>query len=172
MTPEEIKQRMRLYDAVREAFYTARIKPLPDYEEKILQHIAGLGVVAEVADAGYLILRQDQTQMAVSQACETIRQSHPEWFISSAKDRVVCREDLDRGSATERVSARSAWIAAHGLEAWEKLPRTRAEAERKAIIPDPSMTAAQYVQLSVSEKSRLAAALGVDGVRKIMARKN
>ena len=169
MTTDEMKQLAELHGAVLDAFHAARIKPLPDTEQQILDYLQSLGVKAS-APNGYLQLEQSGTQMVVAQACESIRDAHREWFVSDpSRDAIVCREDF-HGSATEIISAKSAWIRKHGLEAWERLPETRALAEKRAVVPSPTMNRQDYLSLDVHSKARLAAAVGIAGIRRIMAR--
>jgi hypothetical protein len=171
MTAEEIKGQVALHNALVSAFYAAGIKPLADSEQRILDYLTSLGVKAS-ADAGYLTLEQSGTQMVVSSACESVRKAHPEWFAFDFKRDgagVISREDF-HGTPREIAAAKSAYLSKHGLAAWEQLPATRAEAQRKSAIPSATMSRSEYLSLSFSDRSRLAGIIGADGVGRIMSR--
>ena len=86
------------------------------------------------------------------------------------RDAISSRQDLERGTPQEVSQAKSAYIAKNGLPAYERLPRTQAEAERKAVAPSADMTKREYLSLTFSEKAKLAGILGAAGIGRIMGR--
>ena len=169
MTEAEMRELVAVHNAILDACHAAHLKPLPDTEPQILDFLKSLGVVAS-APNGYLELRQGDNELVVSKCCERIRTAHPELFVSDpSRDAIISKEDF-HGSTLEVTQAKSQWIAKHGLAAWEALPNTRALAERRAVIPSPLMSRADYVALDVHSKARLAATIGVNGIRRILAR--
>lgn len=170
MTTVEMQQLVAVHNALIDAMHAAHVKPLPDTEAKIIDYLTSLGVTATVdPDGGFLRLMQGTTEIAVSPACQQIKAKHPEWFVSTpGQGQITSKEDF-RGSPREIQVAKSAYIQKHGLDAWQNLPNTGAEAQRKAIIPSPLMNRKEYLQLTFSERARLAS-LGPDVISKIMAR--
>jgi hypothetical protein len=170
-TAEEIRDEFALLSAIRDIFWTYGMRLLPDKERDVLSHLRSLGVSAAVGGTGYLILQQGSTLMVLSEACETVRKQLPQLFTADPRhDAVSSREDLERGSPSEIAHAKSDWIKSHSLEQWERLPATRAEAERKAVVPDANLNRASFLALPFSERSRLAGVLGAAGISRIMSR--
>jgi hypothetical protein len=172
MTEEEMKAETRTRAALLNQLNQLGMRPLPNTEPAILQWFQSKGVTAS-GEAGYLTLVQSDGNAAVpSSACETLRKERPDLFASDARrDKISSRQDLERGTNAEIYKAKSDYVKANGLEAWERLPRTKAEAERKSAPVSLDMTRAEYLALSFAEKARLAGVLGADGISKIMARK-
>lgn len=169
MTGEEIRNEFAIRDAVRTAFLMVGMRLLPNAEVAVLEHMRGLGVTASIAK-GYLELQQGTTDLVINKTCETIRQQMPQLFASDPHyDTIASREDF-HGSPSEIAKAKAAYVSKWGLAAWERLPATRAEAERRAVTPSADMNRAQYVALPFSEKSKLAGILGAEGIRRIMSR--
>jgi len=147
------------------------MKPLPNSEKTILDWFAGRGVTCS-AEPGYLVLTQQDGSAAVpSAACETLRKEMPQLFLPDPRrDSIVCLQDMERGTPLEIARAKSAYLKAHGQTSYENLPRTREQAERRAVVPHVDMTRKEYLQLSLSDKSALAGAIGAAGIAKIMSR--
>jgi len=170
-TAEEIKQDFALQNALRDSFWLLGLRLLPDREADVLAHLRSLGVKV-TTEHGYLeATTAEGTGVVLSAAAETIRSKNPTWFASDPKrDAVSSREDLERGSASEVLKAKSDWIKSHGLTAWEHLPRTKADAEKKAVVPNANMTRSEYLSLPFSERSKLSGILGPAVIGRIMAR--
>ena len=172
MTTEDMRQQVAVRNAIITQLHSCGMRPLEGSEAAILQWFTSRGVTA-TAPNGYLVLTQSDGSAAVpSSACETLRTECPHLFVPDPKrDAITSRADLERGTTLEIARAKSEFINKHGLAAFENLPRTKADAERRAVAPSPDMTAREYAQLSRSEKSRLIGAVGIDAITKIMARK-
>ena len=172
MNPEELREQIAVRNAIISQLHSCGMRPLADSETAVLDWLKSRGVVAS-APNGYLVLTQsDGSAVVPSAAMETLRKERPELFVPDPKrDAITSRADFERGTASEINHAKATYITKHGLEAYENLPRTKADAERKAVAPSPDMTAREYAQLSRSEKSRLIGAVGINVITKIMARK-
>jgi hypothetical protein len=171
MNEVEMKTELAVRNAVISQLHSCGLKPLEGSEPAISEWFKSKGVTA-TAPNGYLELTQTDGSAAVpSSACETLRKELPHLFVPDPKrDAISSRQDLERGTSQEISHAKANFISQHGLPAYEALPRTRAEAERKAVAPSPDMTRSEYLSLSFSDKARLAGVLGSAGIGKIMAR--
>jgi len=172
MTEQEMKAETRTRAALLNQLNQLGMRPLPNSEPAILQWFQSKGVTAS-GEAGYLTLTQaDGSACVPSSACETLRKECPHLFASDARrDKISSRQDLERGTNQEIAKAKSDYIRANGVDAWERLPKTKVEAERKSAPVSLDMVRSEYLALSFAEKARLAGVLGPDGISRIMARK-
>jgi len=171
MNTEQMQKDLQVRNALLQTFHQHGMKPLPDALEPILAKLTELGVTAN-ADAGYLSLTQGDTAVVPSAACERIRSLLPQLFVADPRrDKVSSREDLERGTPGEIAKAKSDWVKANGMQRWESLPRTKAQAEAKAIVPSAMLTAKEFRLLSRADKAALSGVLGYAGIERIMARR-
>jgi hypothetical protein len=172
MNTEALKSGSAIRTALLNQLNGCGMHPLPNTESAILAWFDSKGVTAS-APTGYLVLTQsDGTAVVPSSACETLRRELPHLFTADpARDTVSSLQDLERGSASEIARAKSQYISKHGLEAYQRLPRTKAQAELVAVPVTLDLTRSQYLALSFSEKSRLAGVIGAAGIGQIMSRK-
>lgn len=172
MNETEIRQSAAVQNALLKTFHSVGMKPLQDTEGTLLEKLTAMGVTADTS-AGYLSLTlADGTEVVPSAACERLRKENPLLFVADPKrDAVSSREDLERGTPEEIFKAKSAYIKTAGADAYERLPRTKAEAEVKAAAPSPSMTRKEYLSLNRHDKAQLAGVIGAAGIGKIMARR-
>jgi hypothetical protein len=168
----EMREQLAVRSALLSQLHACGMRPLPDSEAEILRWFADKNVLVSAAN-GYIELTKDDGSAAVpSSACETLRRERPELFLADPKrDKVSSRADLERGSQSEISRAKAIYVSEHGLAAWERLPQTKAEAERKAVVPSPDMTAKEYRALPFSDRVRLSGIIGPAGVGKILGRK-
>jgi hypothetical protein len=168
----EMREQLAVRSALLAQLHGCGMRPLPDSEPEILRWFADKRVVVSAAN-GYLELTQDDGSAAVpSSACETLRRERPELFVADPKrDAISSRQDLERGSQSEISKAKALYVSQHGLAAWERLPQTKAEAERQSVAPSPDMTAKEYRALPFSDRVRLSGIIGPAGVGKILGRK-
>lgn len=165
-----IEQTFAIRKALAAAFSQHGMRLLPGGVEQVEQLLKSKGVAVTINPAGFLELRQDATQIVVSSALEGIRTQAPALFVSDPRyDAISSREDF-RGSPAEILKAKALWLSQHSLAAWETMPATKAEAERKAAPIDANMSRAQYMALSLAEKSQLISAIGSEGIEQIMVR--
>ena len=171
MTDQELQQDIALRRALVSAFLVCGMRPLDGCEGQLVGKLTALGVVADMS-AGYLRLSQLGSDISLSGACERLRRELPTCFAADPKrDSIASREDFERGSQSEISAAKSKWISEHSLEAWEKLPNTRKEAERRNAPVNADMTRNEWLALPFSERVRLSAVLGPETLQKIMGRK-
>ena len=170
MDTAAIQTEVQVRNALLAGFHSVGMRLLPDADLQVLALLKSKGVNVSVSDSGYLELSQAGTQMVLSQAFETLRKDNPTWFVSDPRrDAISSRQDF-HGSASEVAGAKSAWIAKHGIAAWEALPATREQAELRSAVPSASMSKKEYLSLTFSERAQLAGLLGGDGIARIMAR--
>lgn len=170
MNETEIRDAASVRRALCNGLLMAGMRLLPGSDDAILALLSQMGVSASVDGLG-LHLVQQGSEMVLSRAFETLRSQHPQLFVSDAKrDAISSKEDF-HGSPSEVRTAKSEFISKHGLTAYERLPQTRAEAERTSVVPSEGMTRGQYLSLSFHERSKLAGILGESGIGRIMARK-
>ena len=172
MDEVNMKTEMATRTALLNQLNACGMRPLPNTEPEIIKWFADRGVTCD-GSHGYLTLTQADGNAAVpSSACETLRRERPELFAAdAARDKVSSREDLERGSTSEISKAKAQYIGQHGLSAYEALPKTRREAELKAAPVSLDMSRSEYLALSFSERSRLAGAIGAEGIGRIMSRR-
>ena len=171
MSDAELRNDVAVRGALRAAFLSVGMRPQGDSDGALLNKLSELGVVADMS-LGYLRLTQGATEISLSAACERLRKELPTLFAADPKrDAIASREDLERGTAAEVAHAKSAWISKHGLSAWESLPKTRAEAERKNAPINPDMTRSQWLSLPFAERSRMAGIFDAATIGKIMSRR-
>jgi hypothetical protein len=172
MNEVEMRQQLAVRNAVITQLHSCGLKPLEGSEGAILDWFNSKNVTAS-APNGYLVLeKSDGGAVVPSSACETLRKELPLLFVPDPRrDAVSSRQDLERGTPQEISQAKSQFISKNGLPAFEALPKTRAEAERKAVAPSPDMTRSEYLSLSFSDKARLAGIVKADGIAKIMSRR-
>jgi hypothetical protein len=172
MNEVELKSASAVRTALLNQLNACGMHALPNTESAILAWFTDKGVTT-TAPNGYLVLTQTDGSAAVpSSACETLRKERPELFAAdAARDKVSSRQDLERGSQSEISKAKAQYIGQHGLAAYEALPKTHREAELKAAPVSLDMTRSQYLALSFSERSRLAGAIGAEGIGRIMGRR-
>jgi hypothetical protein len=165
-----IENAVAVRNALISAFRSVGMRLLPDADRQLTALFESKGVTATTNAAGYLELKQGNTLMVLSNAFETIRREHPEWFVSDPRrDAIASREDF-HGSPQEIAHAKALWLSKHSLAEWEALPRTRAEAEIRSVAPSADMNRKEYLSLPVSERAQLAGLIGVDGISRIMSR--
>jgi hypothetical protein len=171
MTETELRNEMQLRRALLTTFMQCGMRTLPGAEATILAQLKALGVECD-ASLGYLRMTQAGTEIAPSGMTERIRKELPLLFVPDPKrDTVSCRQDLERGTATEIMQAKSKYITQNGLAMWEALPKTRAESELKTAPVSPDMTKLQYLALPFAERVRLSGIFDAETIGKIMARK-
>jgi hypothetical protein len=169
----DVKMRAELAtrNALINQLHSCNMRPLEGTEPALEKWFNDKGAKLD-ASQGYLTITQSDGSAAVpSQCCETLRRERPELFVPDpSKDTICCKSDLEKGSGQDILRAKSQYIAKHGLESYTLLPKTRSEAEVRAIAPGPDITRKEYLSLSFRERSRLAGIIKEDGVRRIMAR--
>lgn len=73
------------------------------------------------------------------------------------------------------IAAKSAFIEERGLTAWERLPASATSPGAAHVlnnaIPRPEMNRTDYLRLTVSEKTKLAAEIGPAGIGAILTRR-
>ena len=170
MSDKEISP--ELHNGVLDAFHAHGIKPLDAQIGKIVEGLETHGVTAAIGEMGHLELTQNGQPAVLSTVLEAYRKKHPTEFVADPRrDDVVSRQDLERGTPAEIVAAKSKFIGMYGTEAFENLPKTRDEAQRKAAVPSMDMTKAEYLSMSLQERSRLAGKIGPAAIGKIMNRR-
>jgi hypothetical protein len=171
MNEAEIRQQVAVRNAVITQLHGCGMRPLEGSEAAILDWFKGRGVTLS-ADHGYLELKMADGSAAIpSSACETLRRELPHLFVADPRrDEISSLADF-RGTQTEILKAKAAYVSKHGLAAYERLPRTAAEAQRKAVAPSANMTRDEYHRLSLKEKAQLTGILGPDGIGRIMSRR-
>ena len=170
MDTAAIQNAVAVRSALISGFHSCGMRLLPDCDQQVLSLLESKGVTVTTNHAGYLELRQGDTLMVLSHAFETIRRENPTLFVTDPRrDAISSLEDF-HGSQQEVAHAKSAWIAKHGPDAWERLPQTRAEAEIRSVAPSADMNRKEYLSLSFSERAQLAGVLGADGISRIMSR--
>jgi hypothetical protein len=156
-----------ILSAAERTFHAAGCKP-KDTADILNKLQAEYGVTASESN-GLLKLEQSGTVMDIGAALGTYRQKYPRDFYGEAGE-VNFKSDLAGDSA-----AKARFISEKGLSAWEALPYdSKSPGANKVVtdaIPLASMTCAEYLRLSVAEKSKLAGNIGISGIQKIMARK-
>jgi hypothetical protein len=171
MTDAELREDIAVRRALASMFMQCGMRPMPDADRVILEKLQALGVTCDLS-AGYLVLRQAETEIVPSGMCERIRRELPLLFLPDPKrDTVSCREDLERGTVVEIARGKSSYIAQFGLARWAALPKTKADAERINAPTTPDMTRAQYLSLPRSERVRLSGVFDHATLATIMARK-
>ena len=156
-----------LLAAAERTFHAAGCKP-KDTAAILARLQTEYGVTASVSN-GLLKLEQTGTVMDVGASLATYKQKYPRDFYGEAGT-VNFKSDLAGDPA-----AKSRFIAEHGIAEWEALPfDAKSPGANKVVtdaIPLASMTCAEYMRLSVAEKSKLAGEIGAAGIERIMARK-
>ncbi|MBZ5722293.1 MAG: hypothetical protein LAO03_18125 [Acidobacteriia bacterium] len=163
----------KLYNGVLDAFHAHGIKPLDATIGTVVETLATkYGVTASISDLGHLELTQNGSPAVLSTVLEAYRKKHGEQFVADPRrDDVVSRQDLERGTPQEIVQAKAKFIGMHSVEAFENLPKTRDEAQRKAAVPSMDMTKDEYLSLSLKDRSRLVGKIGPEAIGKIMQRR-
>lgn len=161
MTPEQMHQQIAARNAILSELNRIGLRVLAGSEDQILKWFSDKGVVTSTAN-GYLEMKQsDGSDVTPSRACMTLRSECPQLFASNPRyDKISSLEDFGRGTERERMQARSQYISEHGLDAFEALPRTRAEATLRSAEVSPSMTKREWLALKTSEKIRAIEAFG------------
>jgi hypothetical protein len=172
MTPEQMKSAVVTRNAILSELNRIGLRVIEGCEDEVTKWFASKNVTADLS-AGFLQLRQsDGSEVVPSRAMLTLRGERPELFCSSPKyDKITSREDLNRGTPSEISKAKALYIRENGLAAFERLPRTRAEAQLRSAEIGPGMTKREYLALSLSEKSRLAGIVGANAIAVIMNRR-
>jgi hypothetical protein len=118
--------------------------------------------------SGMLKLAQGDVVMDIGAAMQTYRARHPADFYGNTD--VNFKDDL-----IDDQDGKIKFIREHGLAAWAALPANAkspgAVHVKTAAIPSSHMKRAEYLRLSLEEKSKLAAEIGHQGIGVIMARK-
>ncbi|MFZ0322337.1 MAG: hypothetical protein WAL56_24635 [Candidatus Sulfotelmatobacter sp.] len=171
MNEVEIRQQVAVRNAVISQLNSCGMRPLEGSEAAILAWFQNKGCKLS-ADHGYLeILQADASAVVPSAACETLRKECPHLFVADPRrDEISSLADF-RGTQTEVLKQKASYITKHGQAAYENLPRTAAEAQRKSVAPSANMTAAEYRQLTLKEKAQLTGILHPEDLAAIMRRK-
>ena len=171
MTDEEIRNEQALRTALKSAFLTIGMRPLPDSEAALLAKLRELGVECDMS-SGYLRMNQGATEISLSGACERLRKELPTLFAADPRhDAVSSREDLERGTPSEIVTAKSKYISQHGYDAYAALPQTKKQAALQTAPVNVSMTRAEWLALDWKERARLCSVLDPETLGKIINRK-
>jgi hypothetical protein len=156
-----------LLAAAEKTFHAAGAKPKNIGE--IISKLEAEHQVTASVDGGLLTLTQNGTPVSTGTVLSAYRQKNPRDFYGEAGS-VNFKSDLAGDNA-----AKARFISEHSLAEWEQLPYdAKSPGANKVVtdaIPLASMTCAEYLRLSVAEKSKLAGEIGVDGIQRIMARK-
>jgi hypothetical protein len=173
MNDTELQNAVAIRRAVNTAFLQCGMRLLSDDAiEPILAKLTELGCTCD-ASQGYLRVTQGATEIAPSGMCERMRKDMPTLFVSDPKRDVISSlEDFQRGTALERAHARAEYITQYGLEAFESLPRTKADATRKNAPVSPSMTRSEWLALPLRERARLMGIFDADTLGRIMSRRD
>jgi hypothetical protein len=170
MDTQAIQQQASTLNALISALHAHGMRPLPGADRTILAKLTGLGITASASAAGYLELSQQGVAMVVSPVCEALRTKFPELFVSDTRwDAISSKADF-HGSPSEILKAKAEFLSKHGLEAFERLPQTRAAAELRSVTPSADMSRKEYLSLTRAEKAELISVLGASGIERIMAR--
>jgi hypothetical protein len=159
--PTEIKVSAALDAALRRAFSDAGVRVAPSATmTEVVSRFNALGISCEVQD-GVLVLSQDTRQFNVALACKGFA-AKPENAALFVTEQTSTREWNGK--------QKSAYIAAHGYEAWEaKLNAPQLDPGVKVL--DANMSRKDYENLTRSERVRFIDAFGYGAVRVIMGKK-
>lgn len=156
-----------LFNAARGSFGLAGFKA-KDVPAVLASLKAEYGVDAAVS-SGMLKLTQGDTIMDIGAALTNFREKHPRDFYGSTGD-VTFKETL-AGDTAGKV----AFIREHGYEAWASLPLNEKSLGAKNAttdaIPSSHMKRAEYLRLTIAERTKLSSEIGVEGVQRIMSRR-
>jgi hypothetical protein len=168
---DDLKAKLDAQNAALQIFHSVGMKPLSGSMGTITAKLAEFGVTAHRSEHGYPELRlADGTAVVPSAAAEKVRAAIPDAFVSDPRrDKFTSKEDF-RGSPTEIAQAKATAISAIGIAKWENLPNTRAEAERRAIVPSPDMNRKDYLSMSRQDRADLSGLIGPEGIQLIMSR--
>ena len=171
MTDAEIQKELQVRNALINQLHACNMRPLENTESALASWFSDRGAKLD-ASQGYLTITLPDGQPAIpSSCCETLRRERPELFVPDPRtDSICCRADLERGTPQEIAKSKSGYISKFGLEAFQLLPKSRAEAETRAVAPNPDMTRKEFLSLPFRERSRLAGIVKENGLRRIMAR--
>lgn len=157
-----------LYAAAERTFYAAGAKPKD--VAAILTRLASDFQVTASVDGGLLSMTQGGAPVSVGTIIASYRQKFPRDFYGESGSEVRFKDDLAGDNA-----AKARFIKEKGYEAWASLPLNEKSAGAQHVttnaIPNAAMKRADYMRLTVAEKTKLAAELGPAGIGRIMARK-
>jgi hypothetical protein len=167
----DLKDKLDSQSAALQIFHSCGMKPLSGSMDAITAKLAEFGVTAHRSEHGYPELRlADGTAVVPSAAAEKVRAAIPDVFVSDPRrDKFTSKEDF-RGSPTEIAQAKAEAIGVIGIAKWENLPKTKAEAERRAVVPNPEMSRKDYLSMSRQDRADLSGLIGPEGIQLIMAR--
>lgn len=171
MTETEMRDSVATRNGILTLANQCGLHPLRGSEDAILTWFKSKGVSCDFS-SGFLRMHQgDGSEVIPSAGMMTLRSEKPELFAANPRyDKVSSLEDFNRGTSAEISKAKSDYIREHGLEAFQRLPKTRAAATLQAVEVGPQMTRKEYLSLSFSEKARLCGAIGSDAISVIMNR--
>jgi hypothetical protein len=120
-------------------------------------------------DGGLLSANVSGTLANLGTLLAAYRAKYPRDFYGES-GAVNFKSDLADDSA-----AKSRYISEFGLSAWEQLPLNEQSIGAKHVVregvPSAAMKRAEYLRLSIAERTKLAAELGPDGIGRIMSRR-
>jgi len=156
-----------LYNAAERTFYAAGLKP-KDVAAILTKLQTEFGVTASV-EGGMLELRQGSTVFSVGTMLQSYAQKYPREFFGSAGE-VRFKEDL-----AGDLAAKTRFIKERGLDAWEALPLNAQSLSAQRVVTDQlphvGMKRAEFLRLSLSERSKFAGEWGEKAIGQIMARR-
>lgn len=156
-----------LYNAAERTFHAAGCKPR-DITAILSKLQTEFGVTASVA-GGMLELKQGDTVFSVGTMLSSYRTKYPREFYGEAGS-VNFKDDLAGDTA-----AKTRFIQEHGYDKWAALPLNAKSAGGQHVttdqIPHAGMRRAEYLRLTVSEKSKLCGEVGHKGIDAILSRR-
>lgn len=136
----------------------------------ILNQLAADSQVECSVDGGLLAMKQGGVPASVGSILAAHRAKFPRAYYGETGSEVRYKDDLADDNA-----AKARFIKEKGYEAWAALPLNEKSAGAQHVttdaIPNAAMKRADYMRLTVAEKTKLAAEIGAAGIGRIMARK-
>jgi hypothetical protein len=125
MNEAEIRRELAVRNAILNQFHSCGMRPLQGTEPQLEDWFKSKGCKLS-ADNGYLVIEQADGSAAVpSSACETLRRELPHLFVADPRrDEISSLADF-RGTQTEILKAKAAYIRQHGLAAYTFLDSGR-----------------------------------------------
>ncbi len=156
-----------LFSAAERTFHAAGCKPKD--AAAILNQLATDFQVECSVEGGLLTMTQTGTPLSVGTVLAAYRQKNPRAFYGESGS-VNFKDDL-----AGDIAAKTRFISEHGYQVWAALPLNEKSAGARNVvtdaIPSASMKRAEYMRLTVKEKTKLCAEIGAAGIGKIMSRR-
>jgi hypothetical protein len=135
----------------------------------VLQHMNTEHAVEFAIEGGLLNITQTGTTLSAGSVLAAHRAKNPRMYFGEASGTIRFKDDLAGDN-----EAKSRYLSEFGYQSWADLPlNERSPGAKYAIsdvIPSAGMKRSEYLKLTVAEKTKLAAEIGVEGIQRIMAR--